>query len=155
MRNTLLLSCILAGTSACAIEIHGGKWGIDIGDTGSSVDLDADTGLEDPDFLVTPNQLYAGMNEVLTITAESVTDWTQLRRLTAIGDIEIIARSAEGAELWVGIVVPEKAVEGPAHLVFEFEDGEVYMVRDALYIEGLQEEDPSDTGLVGDEPTED
>lgn len=64
MKNTVFPSLIPAGASACAIEVHGGTGGVDIGDT--------DTKLEVPDFLATTGQPSAGMNKAQPLTADSV-----------------------------------------------------------------------------------
>jgi len=137
------------------IDIHGGKWPIGLGDTGTTDVPEDDTGAEVPEYAVTPDQLSPGINEVLTVTAEAVEDWSTLSSVTAIGDLEVVDFKADGAQLLVGVIVHEAAMEGPAHLIFEFDDGDVQIAREAIYIEGLEEEVPADTGLVDDEPTND
>ena len=139
----------------CVIDIHGGKWGIEFEDTGMDPMEGLDTGVTEADFSVEPDTLQPGITEVLTVTSEDLNHWKQMVSVVAIGDIEIIDSVAQSHELLVTVTVPEDAYSGAAHLVFEFADGEVYFARDVLHIEGLEEEELADTGLVDDETSDD
>ena len=155
MRHLWLGSVALMALPGCIVDIHGGKWGVTLEDTGAIHEGEADTGQSDAEFEVTPDTLHPSMNEVLTITSDEIDSWELLVSVTAIGDIEIVDSKSEGTQLWVAILVPDSARSGPAHLIFEFADGEVYFAREALFIEGVEEEEFTDTGLVDDETTSD
>ena len=89
------------------------------------------------------------------MTSEDLRHWKQMVSIVAIGDLEIIDSVAQSHELLVTVTVPEEAYNGTAHLLFEFADGEAYFARDVLNIEGLEEEELADTGLVDDETSDD
>ena len=158
MRKLLLCTPALGLLSGCDITINGSKWpGDGWDDTGNFADADDDTGddQDEPSYAVSPDLLHAGTNEVLTVVPEPGGDWTGLKMVSGIGDFDIIDFKSEDAELWIGVVVPQDAMEGAAHLIFEFENGDVHFAREVIEIVGLTEGDPEDTGLVGDDPIED
>ncbi len=155
MRNPLLYSCTIAILSGCFVDIHGEKWPDDWEDTGDPTEL-ADEEVDDsPEYIITPDLLEPGINEVLTVEAEEEIDWTLLVGVTSIGDLTIVDYKAIDDLLYVGIIVADAALDGPAHLILEFSDGQVHFVRDAVTITDLEEEIEGDTGLVDEEPTDD
>ncbi len=151
MKLMLFSACALILLSGCIIDISEGKWPDDPGDTGSMSTAD----LDQPIYRVTPDLLSPGANEVLTITTDTMVNWDGLLDVTAIGDLEVMDFKSDGTQLWVGVIVPEEALDGPAHLIFEFEDGEVHFAREVLMIDDLEEAEEEDTGLVDDEPNND
>jgi len=155
MRHPLLYCCAIAALSGCMVEIHESKWTTTSDDTGAIDEFEDEDAVETTEYTVTPELLSPGINEVLTITADTVMDWAALKSVTAIGDLEIVDTKSEGDQLWVAVIVAEAAMDGPAHLIFEFDNGDVHFAREALYIEGIKEEEPADTGLLEDEPTDD
>ncbi len=155
MRHLWIGSVATMTLMGCVIDIHGGKWGIEFEDTGRDPLEEMDTGTIEADFDVEPDILHPGVTEVLTVTSEELRHWKQMVSIMAIGELEIIDSVAQSHELLVTVTVPEDAYSGTAHLLFEFADGEAYFARDVLNIEGVEEEDLMDTGLVDDEPSDD
>jgi hypothetical protein len=139
--------------SGCIIDVSGGKWPEGWTDTGSAHDPEETA--EDATYSVVPDLVQPGMTEVLTVMSEDETDWPAVVGVTAIGDLEVLDFKRNEDALYAIVEVPDSALDGPVHLVIEFENGDVHIAREAVFIEAIEEGDPGDTGLVEDEPNND
>jgi hypothetical protein len=108
-----------------------------------------------PDFALTPAEGVAGTTFITSLEAGEVFEYAQVSDVWFFGDVSLCTKAARADELILTLAIDAEAELGRVDMVVEMEDGERYLVEDALNVlgedgQGLEDGGGADGGGADD-----